>query len=363
MSLSIFGKKNILLAAGGLVVAGMLYLLSNSLIGSLIFWMLVMFLCFSAVVLLLPQGKINVSVTGPQRKEKFVPCHFRILTEQTFFSAAKNGVIWVQVENLLTGERRREEIPILGRLRDKGRQNIAVEDSCCGSLQVSLEEIHWHGFFQILYRRVPLQVRTSCLILPSLFNLEEREDLWDAYDVESYKYSQASKGSDPGEVFSLREYASGDSPRHIHWKLSGKLSQIIVKELSLPIDNKLMILMDKDGSQLPLPRQRSDAMELCGSLSSTALQRGIPHSIGWYDHLGGGFRTHPVRSESDLWGALESMLKVGFWEDEGSTVYRYLESEMDKQYRNIIYVSQEGKDMERLSTYGQVHLYRPGREQ
>lgn len=37
-------------------------------------------------------------------------------------------------------------------------------------------------------------------------------------------------GDDPGETYDIREYRSGDSIRQIHWKLSGKLDDIMIRE-------------------------------------------------------------------------------------------------------------------------------------
>lgn len=360
MTVKAVSRRNLITGIVTLVVAMAVYVLGNNITAGVMFWMILIFSLSSGVVLFVPQGRIEFSVEGQSRGEKSAPCSFRIKIRHTMLSLIKKGSLSIGVENLLTGEKSRIELPLAGSLKRTVDQQIRIREDNCGSLQVSLEEINWYGFCGIFLRKVPLQVRGNCLIMPTLSVIEERDDIWDAYDMESHRYSQVSKGGDPGEVFSLREYIPGDSPKQIHWKLSGKLSQIIVKEPSLPVDNKLMILFDKDGEQLSTPEQRSEAAELCGSLSLTALRRGISHSIGWYDQKNQSFRIHIIQGEEDLWGALEAMLQVGFWEEEESTVYRYLEAELESRYRNIIYVSKPGKDMERLQEYGQVHLYRPG---
>lgn len=52
----------------------------------------------------------------------------------------------------------------------------------------------------------------------------------EGFDMESFRYSGSRPGDDPGETYDIREYRSGDSIRQIHWKLSGKLDDIMIRE-------------------------------------------------------------------------------------------------------------------------------------
>ncbi len=51
-------------------------------------------------------------------------------------------------------------------------------------------------------------------------------------------------GDDPGETYDIREYQPGDSIRQIHWKLSGKLDDIMIREKSFPVDDTVLILAE-----------------------------------------------------------------------------------------------------------------------
>ena len=48
--------------------------------------------------------------------------------------------------------------------------------------------------------------------------------------MESFRYSGSRPGDDPGETFDIREYREGDSIRQIHWKLTGKMDRLIIRE-------------------------------------------------------------------------------------------------------------------------------------
>ena len=62
--------------------------------------------------------------------------------------------------------------------------------------------------------------------------------------MESFRYSGSRPGDDPGETYDIREYRSGDSIRQIHWKLSGKLDDIMIREKSFPVDDTVLILAE-----------------------------------------------------------------------------------------------------------------------
>lgn len=47
-------------------------------------------------------------------------------------------------------------------------------------------------------------------------------------------FRQSRKGSDPGETFENREYVPGDDIRSIHWKLSSKTDQLIIRRRAHP---------------------------------------------------------------------------------------------------------------------------------
>lgn len=52
-------------------------------------------------------------------------------------------------------------------------------------------------------------------------------------ELDSDEYSMRHPGDDPSETFALREYVPGDRVRSIHWKLTEKTGEVIVRQLGL----------------------------------------------------------------------------------------------------------------------------------
>ena len=66
----------------------------------------------------------------------------------------------------------------------------------------------------------------------------------DETSADSDRFSTYKKGDDPSEIFDIREYADGDKIQRIHWKLSSKTGDLMVKEGSLPLMKEIHIFID-----------------------------------------------------------------------------------------------------------------------
>ena len=104
---------------------------------------------------------------------------------------------------------------------------------------------------------------------------------------ESSKFSETQPGDDPSEVFDLREYVPGDKLNRIHWKLSSKKDEFIVKDYSLPVDVPCTLFLNLvcyEDSDYTLPV--FDALlESLLSISRFMLENERVHNIVYYDSL------------------------------------------------------------------------------
>ena len=78
---------------------------------------------------------------------------------------------------------------------------------------------------------------------------------------EDPEYSKVKPGDDPSEIFDFHSYREGDPIARIHWKLSSKHDELMVKEFSLPLPGKVLCLPDyRLCGGFPESAQRLDAM-------------------------------------------------------------------------------------------------------
>ena len=63
-------------------------------------------------------------------------------------------------------------------------------------------------------------------------------------DIETNTYYPNKTGNDCSEIFDLREFRDGDSQNRVHWKLSSKKDELIVKEFSANSINSILIICE-----------------------------------------------------------------------------------------------------------------------
>ena len=148
--------------------------------------------------------------------------------------------------------------------------------------------------FGLFARAVPCEAGASVHIMPNLRPVEA--SLNDAVLSDSQEYSVQRAGNDPSETFRIREYVPGDPIRQIHWKLSQKTGQLLVRELGLPIEN----------SAEPLPEEEPEnARGLTCEIESEPMQRWP--ALFWRMGLAAAFYTA-------LWGAVCGIAGVNGFE-------------------------------------------------
>ena len=62
-------------------------------------------------------------------------------------------------------------------------------------------------------------------------------------------YDDIRPGYDPSELFDVREFQNGDRLQSVHWKLSARTDELMVKENSLPKACAVAIVADLKGNK------------------------------------------------------------------------------------------------------------------
>ena len=192
--------------------------------------------------------------------------------------------------------------------------NINLSSAYCGKLSLSVFEVRVYDML-LLYRvklKSNLTVRTS--VLPDIYDKEAEYGSSYLDQLEGDTYSHYRSGDDPSEIFDIREYSEGDRYRRIHWKLSFKLSRLMVKEYSSPLDETLTILIDLCVTDMDnyLPAIDEILIE-AASFSSSLIISGTLHRICWYDKYKDELMSVKVAYEEDLYEALGGIFSAGVY--------------------------------------------------
>lgn len=172
----------------------------------------------------------------------------------------------------------------------------------CGILKIRSAKVTIYDPLRIFKFRTGKNLCEEITILPEGYEINGNINYSDINDSESSVYSEHIAGDDPSEVFGLREYTDGDKLNRIHWKLSSKKENLIVKEYSLPVDSPAAIFLDlhyTEFSEYTLPVYDT-MIELLVSLSRFMTENGRFHSIIYFNAAENEFTERNVTDSESL---------------------------------------------------------------
>ena len=325
-------------------------------------WLMAAVFLFSALLLILSAAvtslggrKTVIKLSVPRAAERKENFRGRLtLQNQTVWPVfgGKGQILW---ENLFTGEH--GEIPLSFSLGCKETRTIEFEacSSWCGCVKVQFSSWKCNDFFHVFSVRRQAVAEGCTVIMPEKQNSDFSFLTREGFDMESFRYSGNRPGDDPGETYDIREYQPGDSIRQIHWKLSGKLDDIMIREKSFPVDDTVLILAEAFQAERE-PRRAETVAEVLSAIIRDFMEKKIPCQVGIYDRNAGKFRQEKVRTEEDQEHILYSFLRYGSDGKTPVTVQEYLRNPGTQNYVNYIYITgdPEDKEAELLKQKGEV---------
>lgn len=139
----------------------------------------------------------------------------------------------------------------------------------------------------------------ALLVLPPALELDDAQELTGGQN--DGVVLRPRPGGGPGEDYDLREYRAGDPLRSVHWKLSSKLDELVVRETLEPQQAAIVVTYDHFGSPEVLDRTFA---QLC-ALSRWLLEQERPHHIQWAAPLTGMVEDRWVDGTQALLACLE----------------------------------------------------------
>lgn len=278
--------------------------------------------------------RLELSADGSLQKEAQGALTVR-LTNPTIFSPAVRCRL--SLRNLLNGAAQRLSIECNA---PKGTQELAVElgSSHCGRLRVSVEKLKLYDCFGLIGIPVKCDAKCHVTVQPRGFACDVmlNELLGGAED--SDLYSQLRPGWDLTETFQLRVYVPGDSPRQIHWKLSGKFDRLIVRDPGLPVVRSVLLFWERSGESGDKAVIDAQA-EALFSIASALLEQSVQFRLGWNDAAENRCVILEIADLDDLIGALPRVLSAAGSPDGDSGAGMLLQSRPDALCSHMVYLA------------------------
>ena len=143
------------------------------------------------------------------------------------------------------------------------------------------------------------------------------------FDSDSEEYDKHNAGDDPAEIYQIREFRQGDKMSRVHWKMTARLDQMMIKELSRPISDSVGIFLDLRYQTI---EEIQSVYDLCYSLSAALCFNECHHRMIWYSQDGGGaFEEHLIKGMDDITAVMSKLLVSAkrtdklYWEEYKSS--------------------------------------------
>lgn len=200
----------------------------------------------------------------------------------------------------------------------------------CGLLGVEIVQVRVSDYIGLWSARVrePFSGK-SVSVLPRIRTLESEEEVHFAGKQEgTQEIVMARAGEDTQEIFDTRLYQRGDTLRTVHWKLSAKESDLIVKEFGMPVERGFLIAADSsmEAPEKAEAKQMDELLDMTASLAAHLLDNGQACELVWYSDREEELHVCSVREEASLYRALEELLEMRpCW--DGQVLTSYLEAQ------------------------------------
>ena len=175
-----------------------------------------------------------------------------------------------------------------------------LETEHVGLLQCRVERARVYDYLKLF--RVPVRAGQSVEVLVNPHE-EEPASLPNLTRFLT-KQLKPKPGGGFSEEHELRDYRPGDPLRDIHWKLSAKTDQMILREAQEPVRGNVLLTLDLIGS----PDQIDHILAQFRWLSNWLLEHEVCHELRWFAPENLHMETAKIACEEDLEQVLETLL-------------------------------------------------------
>lgn len=157
---------------------------------------------------------------------------------------------------------------------------------CAGGYLFRMRRVRiydWTGWF---YLTIYTKQTAAAHLLPQVSELPlQLSGAVRNFFGEAEVYDDLRGGTDTSEVFQIRPYAPGDRLQNIHWKLSAKSEELMVREHSLPKGCAIVLLLGARRMEKLSHRRRDLFLQIAAAISFALTDAGCPHIVSWYDDV------------------------------------------------------------------------------
>lgn len=267
--------------------------------------------------------------------------HYDLNIRNNKVTGCAYGKAVIEITNMLTGMSELKSIAFSISGKSNKTFSDEIETKYCGRIQIELKELISEDFMGIYEKHKSFFNKTYSLVMPDTFPVDIEIGRGGQCDINSDEYSMYKPGSDPSETFAVREYRPGDNIKNIHWKLSEKLNEVTVRELGLPVNNSILLIIDsiKADSNRNTESLMDNIGEYVISVAQVLTNQQIPFTLSWHDTELNQMKQDEILNNNALSEHLSDVLSSGPFESKNSILEEYEKDIGYPEFAHIIVVT------------------------
>lgn len=269
---------------------------------------------------------ISVSITVPvEIAEPEKQCLVKLITKNKGFLPLMRMEVLLVTEDLCTGDRKKAWVKLADVPRGEGSFVRMVSFTGTGTYRLRPKRVRVYDFTGLFSAKKRGKSEARIQVMPRLHDIPVRlsqtvRNFYGEADI----YDEHTPGHDNSELFAVREYRKGDRLQNIHWKLTAKQDDLMVKEHSLPKACPVVFFLGYRRKKRERKPERMLAyLEAVAGLSFSMMDAACPHYVVWYDETEQDIVRHRVDTEESFFMFLGILMGLHWREPKEDMKARY----------------------------------------
>lgn len=220
----------------------------------------------------------------------------------------------------------------------------SVQSIYAGRILIQTRQMWMQDYLGLFRFTKPYEISSVCTVLPKQSRVIMNAVETSFQDGDEQELDTVNSVEDVTQVKEVRDYRPGDRLQRVHWKLSTKHDELMVKEFEREYNQTITLLVE-------LNRQSQEVgylnmiMTAFYSTACLLLEEELQFQVQWYDVQKERFQTERVEEEDALLEVVQQMFMMRSY--EGDYAYeKYVSSEHKKQDMAIYFTSPALGDFE-----------------
>lgn len=247
-------------------------------------------LCMHMAIPVVDKGRTfepSISVSVKRGKAPYVTANFKIASSG-IRSRCRGSYVHDGMSASCTGQMR---LDVVGRYEIRAT-GVRIYDA-----------LHLFSVKRRVKDTAAVYVLPQCYPIPVEVSRRTRDFVTDS-DV----YYTDARGKNPDEVYQIRQYQSGDRLNSIHWKLTARQDELMVRETARSLPSPIVVCVNLNGRDCRKYAQAMSALlETVVSVSYSLIEVRVPHFVAWFDTEEMSVTRCRILKEEDVYDAAASL--------------------------------------------------------